>query len=301
MTLVPAGARVLGRASAVSCCRRVLPDDEFPSCWTWGYRGCSPRAPAPGHRMGTTLGAPERSLGPPDVAAPPAPRLPRPQRVAGADRRPPFRPEDGSRWTSTNTRRAISSSATASRLRASSPPRRPRRRRDDRRHRRRQGPGQGGRARQGGRRQARALARGGGGRGRRDPRDGHQGPHGPARSDRRRGEDRGGVLLLAPARPLDPPLPRDVFVEGGVEIEVLAAERPEALAKVDVDPQVGIDAAKAAEIVAAAGFAPDDRRSGCRGDRQARRGLRRGGRDARRGEPARAHRGRRRSSRSTAR
>lgn len=35
-------------------------------------------------------------------------------------------------------------------------------------------------------------------------------------------------------------------VEGGVEIEVLAVERPESLAKVDVDPQVGIDAAKAA-------------------------------------------------------
>ena len=46
-------------------------------------------------------------------------------------------------------------------------------------------------------------------------------------------------------------------VEGGVEIEQLAVERPEALAKVAVDPIVGIDAAKAAEIVAAAGFAPD--------------------------------------------
>ena len=46
-------------------------------------------------------------------------------------------------------------------------------------------------------------------------------------------------------------------VEGGVEIEVLAAERPDALARVDVDPRVGIDAAKAAEIVAAAGFAPE--------------------------------------------
>jgi succinyl-CoA synthetase beta subunit len=45
--------------------------------------------------------------------------------------------------------------------------------------------------------------------------------------------------------------------EGGVEIEVLAVERPESLARVDVDPRVGIDAAKAAEIVAAAGFAPD--------------------------------------------
>ena len=42
--------------------------------------------------------------------------------------------------------------------------------------------------------------------------------------------------------------------EGGMGIEQLAVERPEALAKIAVDPQVGIDAAKAAEIVAAAGF-----------------------------------------------
>ncbi|TDE97586.1 ADP-forming succinate--CoA ligase subunit beta [Occultella glacieicola] len=46
-------------------------------------------------------------------------------------------------------------------------------------------------------------------------------------------------------------------VEGGMEIEELAVERPEALARVPVDPQVGIDQAKADEIVAAAGFAPD--------------------------------------------
>lgn len=44
--------------------------------------------------------------------------------------------------------------------------------------------------------------------------------------------------------------------EGGMDIETLAKERPEALAKVAVDPLVGIDAAKAAEIVAAAGFDP---------------------------------------------
>ncbi|HET7659178.1 MAG TPA: ADP-forming succinate--CoA ligase subunit beta [Oryzihumus sp.] len=42
--------------------------------------------------------------------------------------------------------------------------------------------------------------------------------------------------------------------EGGMEIEQLAVERPEALARVAVDPIVGIDAAKAAEIVDAAGF-----------------------------------------------
>ncbi len=44
--------------------------------------------------------------------------------------------------------------------------------------------------------------------------------------------------------------------EGGMEIEQLAVERPEALARIPVDPLVGIDAAKAAEIVAAAGFDP---------------------------------------------
>ena len=44
--------------------------------------------------------------------------------------------------------------------------------------------------------------------------------------------------------------------EGGMDIETLAKERPEALAKVTVDPLAGIDAAKAAEIVTAAGFEP---------------------------------------------
>jgi len=43
-------------------------------------------------------------------------------------------------------------------------------------------------------------------------------------------------------------------VEGGMEIEQLAVERPDALARVAVDPRVGIDQAKADEIVAAAGF-----------------------------------------------
>ncbi len=46
--------------------------------------------------------------------------------------------------------------------------------------------------------------------------------------------------------------------EGGMEIEQLAVERPEALARVPVDPVVGIDQAKADEIVAAAGFDPAD-------------------------------------------
>ncbi|MDQ1662091.1 MAG: succinyl-CoA synthetase beta subunit [Blastococcus sp.] len=46
--------------------------------------------------------------------------------------------------------------------------------------------------------------------------------------------------------------------EGGMEIEQLAVERPEALARVAVDPNVGIDQAKADEIVAEAGFDGDD-------------------------------------------
>ncbi|MDX2376001.1 ADP-forming succinate--CoA ligase subunit beta [Microbacterium sp. LRZ72] len=43
-------------------------------------------------------------------------------------------------------------------------------------------------------------------------------------------------------------------VEGGVEIEQLAVEKPEALARIEVDPLQGIDAAKAREIADAAGF-----------------------------------------------
>lgn len=46
-------------------------------------------------------------------------------------------------------------------------------------------------------------------------------------------------------------------IEGGMEIEQLAAERPEALAKVEVDPLVGLDQAKAKEIVKAAGFSAE--------------------------------------------
>jgi succinyl-CoA synthetase beta subunit len=42
--------------------------------------------------------------------------------------------------------------------------------------------------------------------------------------------------------------------EGGVEIEQLAVERPEALAKIPVDPITGVDLAKAHEIVTAANF-----------------------------------------------
>ncbi|GAA1739326.1 ADP-forming succinate--CoA ligase subunit beta [Microbacterium foliorum] len=46
-------------------------------------------------------------------------------------------------------------------------------------------------------------------------------------------------------------------VEGGMDIETLAAERPEALAKVEVNPAEGLNEAKAKEIVEAAGFPAD--------------------------------------------
>jgi len=46
-------------------------------------------------------------------------------------------------------------------------------------------------------------------------------------------------------------------VEGGVEIEVVAHSNPDAIARVSIDPQTGVDDAKAAEIVSATGF-PDD-------------------------------------------
>ena len=48
-------------------------------------------------------------------------------------------------------------------------------------------------------------------------------------------------------------------VEGGMEIEQLAVERPDALARVPVDPIDGVDATKAAEIADAAGFPADVR------------------------------------------
>ena len=43
-------------------------------------------------------------------------------------------------------------------------------------------------------------------------------------------------------------------IEGGVEIEVTAVENPDAVAKVSIDPLVGVDDAKADEIVAATRF-----------------------------------------------
>ncbi len=47
--------------------------------------------------------------------------------------------------------------------------------------------------------------------------------------------------------------------EGGVEIELLAVERPEALARIAIDPNTGVDDAKAKEIADAAGFDDADK------------------------------------------
>ncbi|MBX3100285.1 MAG: ADP-forming succinate--CoA ligase subunit beta [Salinibacterium sp.] len=46
-------------------------------------------------------------------------------------------------------------------------------------------------------------------------------------------------------------------VEGGMEIEELAVERPDALAKIEVDPIAGVDLAKATEIAIAGHFPPE--------------------------------------------
>jgi succinyl-CoA synthetase beta subunit len=50
-------------------------------------------------------------------------------------------------------------------------------------------------------------------------------------------------------------------VEGGVEIEEVARTKPEALARIPVSPLTGVDAAKAAEIIAA-GRLPEEARAG---------------------------------------
>src|SRR3712207_6670215 len=46
-------------------------------------------------------------------------------------------------------------------------------------------------------------------------------------------------------------------VEGGMDIEQLAVEKPEALGRIEVDPLTGVDETKAREIAQAAGF-PED-------------------------------------------
>ena len=74
--------------------------------------------------------------------------------------------------------------------------------------------------------------------------------------------------------------------EGGVEIETLAVEKPEALARVPIDALTGIDDAKAREIADEGRLPRRDRRPGGRGRARALGRLREGGRDAGRGQPA---------------
>ena len=82
--------------------------------------------------------------------------------------------------------------------------------------------------------------------------------------------------------------------EGGMEIEQLAVERPDALAKVPVDAGEGVDEAKAREIATAAKFPDGPDRAGRGRPGQAVADLRRRGRDAGRGQPARPGRRRQR-------
>ena len=71
---------------------------------------------------------------------------------------------------------------------------------------------------------------------------------------------RRGVLRLVPARPGQPHVPlRWPREDGGMEIEQLAVERPEALAMIPVDALAGVDNAKAAEIATAGRFPEDVR------------------------------------------
>ena len=74
--------------------------------------------------------------------------------------------------------------------------------------------------------------------------------------------------------------------EGGMEIEQLAVERPDALARIPIDPIAGVDRAKAAEIVGRREDPGRGRRPGRRRDRQAVGDVRRRGRHAGRGQPA---------------
>jgi succinyl-CoA synthetase beta subunit len=80
--------------------------------------------------------------------------------------------------------------------------------------------------------------------------------------------------------------------EGGMDIETLAVERPEALAKVAVDPNRRHRRGQGPEIVEAAGFDAETGAQPCRSS-EASGGLPRRGRHPRRGQPAGQDRGRR--------
>ena len=74
-------------------------------------------------------------------------------------------------------------------------------------------------------------------------------------------------------------------IEGGMDVEEVAATKPEALAKVPIDATKGVDVAKAREIVAAAQFPNRGGRAGYRGPCQAVGSIRCRGRHACRSKP----------------
>ena len=81
------------------------------------------------------------------------------------------------------------------------------------------------------------------------PRPGHQGPRREEAAGRRGQRHRRGVLHLLPARPLQTATYLAMCsVEGGVEIEEVAATKPERLAKIPVDAVKGVDEAFARSI-----------------------------------------------------
>ncbi len=75
-------------------------------------------------------------------------------------------------------------------------------------------------------------------------------------------------------------------IEGGVEIEVTAHENPDAVAKVSIDPIVGVDDAKAARDRRGDAVPGRGRRRSRRDGQEAVGRLRQGGRHPRRGQPA---------------
>ena len=137
---------------------------------------------------------------------------------------------------------------------------------------------------------------------RQHPRHGHQGPHRRGRLDRAGLRHRRGVLRQLHPRPGGQEAPRHAVGQGGVEIETVADEDPDAIAKIWIDPVDGLTEARARDVG--------------RG-RQARtptatdgavdillklyRGLRRGRRRPRRDQPADPHARRARCTRSTPR
>ena len=132
--------------------------------------------------------------------------------------------KDGPEWTCSSTRRKSCSLSTAFRFRRAgwpAPPMRPAQIAEEFAAARRrqaaggdQGPGEDRRPRQGGRGEAGRHAGGGAGKGRQDPRHGHQGPHRAHRPGRRGHRYRAGVLPVLPAGPGRADVPVDVLGRG---------------------------------------------------------------------------------------